>query len=113
MEAKKTLIHFFNMIARIVHLYIHPKHKEDFLQMFEGKKSKIRSFEGCKYLNLLECKDENPEYFHVATFSHWISQEYLDNYRKSDVFGQVWPQTKKWFAKKPEAQSFEVLELLD
>ena len=113
MAVKKILIPFFNMIARIVHLYIHPKHKEDFLQMFEGKKSKIRSFEGCEYLNLLECTDGNPDYFHVATFSHWKSQEDLDNYRKSDVFGEVWPQTKKWFSKKPEAKSFVVREILE
>lgn len=98
------------MIARIVHLYIDKKNKEDFLKMFESRKDMIRNFEGCSYLNLLLVEHEDCSQF--STFSHWESEEHLNKYRSSNVFGQVWPRTKKWMVKKPKAQSFSLVEVL-
>ena len=43
-----------------------------------------------------------------ATLSFWETQEDLDVYRKSTLFGEVWPATKALFAAPPEAQSYEL-----
>lgn len=99
------------MIARIVHLFIDKKNEQDFLDMFSEKKQLIRNFEGCHYLNLLS-KDHGT-YVQFSTFSHWRSQKDLDKYREGNVFGQVWPQTKQWMVKKPQAESFELVENLN
>ena len=41
-----------------------------------------------------------------ATVSKWDSEESLNDYRKSELFGVVWPETKRLFASAPEAVSY-------
>ena len=43
-----------------------------------------------------------------ATLSFWNAQDDLDIYRKSALFGEVWPASKALFAAPPEAQSYEL-----
>ena len=43
-----------------------------------------------------------------ATLSFWSAQDDLDTYRKSALFGEVWPASKALFAAPPEAQSYEL-----
>ena len=76
----------------------------EFLGLFESYKTRIRNFEGCTFLELYQDKD-NPNIF--FTYSCWNSEEDLENYRQSDLFENVWSQTKKLFNDKPLAWSVD------
>lgn len=90
------------MIIRIVRMTFKPEEVDSFLELFEGSKSQIRHFEGCMHLELL--KDaSHPCIF--STYSKWKNEESLNAYRKSSLFGKVWPATKTKFAEKPVAFS--------
>ena len=79
---------------------------ETFLKLFKQYKDQIRNQPGCKRLELIQ----NPIIpAQISTLSKWETESDLNNYRESKLFGIVWPETKKLFAKKPEAQSFEIL----
>lgn len=88
------------MIIRIVKLTFKPEHIQAFHDIFNESCQYIRSQEGCMGLRLLQDKKQ-PEIF--FTYSHWASEEDLNRYRNSDLFGRVWPATKKLFADAPEA----------
>jgi heme-degrading monooxygenase HmoA len=74
----------------------------EFLEMFDGVKSKIRAFEGCEYLELWQDADQPNVYL---THSHWQNPEALENYRHSELFKATWAKTKVSFADKPIAFS--------
>ena len=90
------------MIIRIVKMTFKPEHVPAFLEVFEQSKSRIRNFDGCRHLELLNDIDQPNIYF---TYSHWDSQAHLNAYRDSELFGDVWPRTKTLFAARPEAWS--------
>jgi quinol monooxygenase YgiN len=94
------------MIIRIVRMTFQPECRAEFLLKFEMWRPRIASVKGCRSLKLLEDVD-NPNVF--CTFSEWDSQQDLDNYRKSDIFAEVWPLTKAMFADKPIAWSSRVI----
>ncbi len=77
---------------------------QDFLLFFDQVKTKIASFEGCLGMKLMHDK-QNP--FIIFTYSHWESETALDNYRKSDLFGKVWPNVKPLFSAPPQAWSLD------
>jgi heme-degrading monooxygenase HmoA len=83
-----------------------PRDVEKFLNIFNQYKTRIKSAEGCTSLELIQ-NTEFPD--QISTLSQWDSQFYLDNYRGSDVFKEVWPMTKELFSAKPRATSFEIL----
>ncbi len=97
------------MIVRMVRMTFQPEKIDDFLAVFQATKSKIRAFEGCQHLELLRDVTHANVFF---TYSHWHSAAHLNNYKKSKLFGQVWPSTKKLFLAPPEAWSTEQLEIL-
>ena len=79
-----------------------PEKIDEFLEIFDSSKEKIRASEGCHRLELL--KDINsPNIF--FTYSHWESEEDLNNYRKSELFAATWAKTKEFFAEEAEANS--------
>lgn len=81
-----------------------------FLEIFESSKDLIRSYPGCMHLELLQdVKDKNV----YSTYSWWGAQENLDDYRSSELFGKVWPKTKKLFSAPVQANSYEQKILLD
>ncbi len=92
------------MIVRVVKLTIDPERVNDFQQMFEKKKEKIRNFPGCKRLELLRDRTENNIFF---TYSFWNLETDLENYRKSEMFAETWEYTKSLFSGKPEAWSLD------
>ena len=49
----------------------------------------------------------------LYTYRLWESDEHIQTYRKSELFGSVWPRTKALFAGKPEAFSMERVELTE
>ncbi len=95
------------MIIRIVRMTFRREEVENFRALFESNKSQIRDFPGCRHLELHQDAN-NPSIF--CTYSHWDRQDDLDNYRKSELFGKVWPATKALFADKPMAFSNVVVD---
>ena len=92
------------MLIRIVRMTFKPEEVDNFLQLFEESKDRIRHFEGCHHLELL--KDYSTENI-LTTYSHWESEEALNHYRYSDLFKEVWANTKSKFADKPIAFSLK------
>ncbi|OUJ72450.1 putative quinol monooxygenase [Hymenobacter crusticola] len=91
------------MIIRIVRMSFRPDAIADFLQLFSASENKIRQVPGCHHLELWQDVDQPHTY---CTYSHWESVATLDSYRRSALFGEVWPATKKLFA--APAQAFSV-----
>ena len=94
------------MIIRIVRLSFKPEHISDFKNVFYTNEKHIASFPGCSSVTLLQDK-KNPEVF--FTYSLWDKEESLEQYRKSDLFNQVWGTVKPLFNDKPQAWSCDKL----
>lgn len=97
------------MFKRVVKLEFKQENIGTFLTDFEEVKEKIRAFPGCKSLELLQDKSDTGVFF---TLSIWESEQDLENYKNSDLFGVVWPQTKALFKDKPLAWSLDSLHKL-
>ena len=65
------------MIVRIVKLTFKPTETDNFLAIFEDSKNKIRAFEGCERLELLNDINNRNIYF---TYSWWQHPDNLENY---------------------------------
>lgn len=97
------------MFTRIVKLSFDPLKIETFLENFNNNKDKIRNFEGCRLLELYQDKNNESIFF---TYSFWESETHLENYRNSELFKNVWTQTKILFNSKPEAWSVDTVDSL-
>ncbi|NRD22595.1 antibiotic biosynthesis monooxygenase [Winogradskyella litoriviva] len=97
------------MLVRIVKLSFDPFKIDEFLANFEIVKDKIRTFEGCQFLELYRDKNNTNIFF---TYSYWDSEDALNNYRNSNLFKAVWSKTKPLFNGKPEAWSVHKLASL-
>lgn len=71
-----------------------------FIEIFNSSCSKIRSFDGCCDLTLLQSQDDKRIFF---TISIWNSSHDLEKYRSSELFQTTWSKTKILFEEKPEA----------
>jgi len=87
------------MITRIVKMTFRPEETAAFEKLFFTHNDKIRNFPGCTHLELLKA---GTVYF---TYSRWNDPADLENYRKSDLFSEVWSNTKALFAAPAEAWS--------
>lgn len=74
----------------------------DFLKIFAASREAIRSFPGCTRLQLLQGEADSGVFF---TYSHWEKEDDLNSYRDSDLFEEVWSETKKLFRARPKAWS--------
>jgi quinol monooxygenase YgiN len=90
------------MIIRIVKMTFEPQKVNDFRTIFNESKQLIRNMEGCSHLELLNDINTPNIYF---TYSYWDSELHLENYRNSELFADVWAQTKALFSAKAEAWS--------
>ncbi len=88
------------MIIRIVKLQFQPDKTAEFLTFFQSIKEVVNGFEGCLGMQLLQ-DAKHPNI--IMTYSHWIDEDALENYRLSEAFGGIWPTIKPWFEAKPEA----------
>jgi len=95
------------MLIRIVRMTFKEGSREAFLQNFDQNKAFIRNFPGCQYLELWE--DEQDKNIFL-TYSHWESEEALNQYRDSELFKTVWTFTKALFAARPVAFSSKKLQ---
>jgi len=94
------------MFTRIVKMEFKPEEIENFLTNFEEVKEKIRNFPGCQFLELYRDKYNTDIFF---TYSKWSHENDLENYRKSDLFKNVWATTKPMFRSKAQAWSVDTL----
>lgn len=92
------------IIIRIVRMTFLPEKTNEFQRIFEQCKNDIKSMPGCLHLELWQDTDQ-PNVF--MTYSHWESEEALENYRRTEFFGLIWKKTKVLFADAPLAFSAE------
>ena len=92
------------MFVRIVKMSFQPEKIPTFLENFDKKKENIRNFPGCRLLELYRDKT-NPNIF--FTYSYWDKEEDLENYRHSELFKNIWAETKVFFNDKPQAWSVD------
>ncbi len=95
------------MIKRIVKLTFREEEISTFLQIFEESKSKIRNFDGCHHVELLQGLEPNNIFF---TFSIWEDEAALNRYRYSELFEKTWAKTKILFSDKPQAWSVNYID---
>ncbi|MCG8573356.1 MAG: antibiotic biosynthesis monooxygenase [Flavobacteriales bacterium] len=93
-------------LQRIVKMTFEADRCQDFEEKFETIKDLIAGQEGCLGVRLLKEQTGSGVYF---TYSEWESEADLNAYRKSDLFGEVWPTVKAWFKEKPEAWSTQLI----
>lgn len=95
------------MLVRTVRMTFKAGSGEDFLQIFEEYKLAIRNSSGCHHLELWQDElDKNI----FLTYSHWESEEALNQYLDSELFKKVWGFIKVLFSSKPMAFSSKKLE---
>lgn len=90
------------MVLRVVRMTFVPALTPDFLALFQASEARIRQQPGCRRLELWQDAND-PAIF--CTFSHWETAADLDAYRRSALFGEVWPATKRLFAEPAYAFS--------
>jgi quinol monooxygenase YgiN len=88
------------MVTRIVKMNFRDDAVATFQTIFNTYKEKIRAAEGCTHLTLLRHTPDGNIFF---TYSKWEDESYLEQYRHSDTFAEVWPQTKALFQAPAEA----------
>ncbi len=93
------------MLVRIVRMHFTEAGVDEFLGIFNTNREAIRNFPGCTHLQLLTDLDDPLCY---TTLSHWNSEEDLENYRKSELFGNVWGRVKTLFSERSQAFSLVV-----
>lgn len=92
------------MIIRIVKLTFQEDKTQDFLSFFDTIAQVVNTFPGCQGMKLIK-NIHSPQI--IMTYSHWDSEEALNNYRDSETFRHVWSTIKPWFGDRPEAWSME------
>jgi quinol monooxygenase YgiN len=96
------------MIRRVVKMHFRLSEVENFSALFHAKAKDIRAMPGCIHLELWQ-DVSNPEIF--FTYSLWEEIDFLESYRASPLFKDVWSQTKLLFKEKPVAWSVNQLEV--
>ena len=97
------------MLIRIVRMTFKPEEIDSFLAVFEASKDKIRNFEGCQYLELMQDANQSNV---LITFSKWDNEAHLNSYRFSELFKSTWAKTKPLFEAPPVAFSMNSLILV-
>ena len=90
------------MIIRIVKMHFAPENRTAFEKIFSESAPKIRAFNGCSHVHLLNDTNDNCRYF---TYSHWENEAALEDYRNSELFKTTWAKTKPLFDAPAEAWS--------
>jgi len=95
------------MIKRIVKMGFKPENVDVFKEIFKTNWQKIKGFEGCLHVELLQDQNDPSVFF---TYSHWESEVHLNVYRNSELFAKVWGNTKILFNHKPQAWSLKEID---
>lgn len=97
------------MLVRIVKMTFREDAVADFQIFFQGRKDKIRAFEGCTHLQLWQDSSQANIFF---TYSLWQNETALLHYRNSSFFRETWYHTKQMFSAKAEAWSLNQVEIV-
>ena len=89
----------------MVRLTFSPETVDAFDEMYVQFEARIEAWPGCQMVRSMKVPGQPCQ---RATLSFWETQNDLDAYRKSTLFGEVWPATKAFCAAPPEAQSYEL-----
>jgi len=90
------------MITRIVKITLLPEKINAFIDVFNESSEQIKSFKGCR--NAMLVRDICHEHI-LFTISEWDDESYLNLYRDSSFFAEVWKKAKTTFAEKATAWS--------
>ncbi|MBL7765501.1 MAG: antibiotic biosynthesis monooxygenase [Chitinophagaceae bacterium] len=96
-------------MIRVVRLCFKQEHIADFKSLFESRKENIRHFNGCRYLELWQDKQDARVFY---TYSIWDEESHLEDYRVSELFQDTWGTVKQWFDAAPQAFSADPLNIL-
>ena len=83
-----------------------PEHVETFKNVYRENWTAIKSFNGCRHVELLQANESRNLFF---TYSIWESEEHLNAYRESELFKKIWGGTKVLFNDRPQAWSVDEL----
>ncbi|MDG2209054.1 MAG: antibiotic biosynthesis monooxygenase [Flavobacteriales bacterium] len=95
------------MITRVVRMSFSVDTLDQFEALFAKHQDAISAVSGCQKVEL-QAELGAPQI--RVTISQWDSLEALDAYRKSALFGEVWPATKLLFSAPPTAHSFVAVQ---
>ncbi|MAI23630.1 MAG: antibiotic biosynthesis monooxygenase [Crocinitomicaceae bacterium] len=90
------------MLLRVVKMEFHPSNVKAFDSLFDRIHVRIESMPGCHQVLLLHGHGDGAV---RTTLSWWEDEIHLEAYRKSELFGEVWPKTKALFSAPPVAWS--------
>lgn len=90
------------MLTRIVQLEFELDKIDAFLSYFDRINQMVNTFPGCSGVKLYQDIHLPTK---IITYSHWIDEVALNNYRNSDAFNEIWSTIKPWFCEKPQAWS--------
>ena len=94
------------MLIRIVRMTFRPDAVPAFLAIFAASRPLIAAQPGCHSVALWQEAGAAGAPHVLATYSRWTSEDALNHYRRSALFGAVWPQTKALFAAPAQTFSF-------
>ena len=92
------------MITRIVKITLLPEKINTIIEVFEESREQIKAFKGCR--NAMLVRDIHHEHI-LFTISEWDDESFLNLYRDSIFFAEVWKKAKATFAEKAAAWSVE------
>lgn len=90
------------MIERLVKLHFRLDAVTEFEHIFRSGQPTISSWPGCLHVEAWKSTSEDGVYF---TYSRWIDEDALADYRRSDFFRATWAKTKLLFQAAPRAWS--------
>lgn len=90
------------MIVRIVLMNFQEDKIEAVKEFLDEVRVKIIKVPGCEQLDILQDVARENIFF---SYSHWRSEQDLENYRNSDFFKKTWARAKEWFIDNPRAWS--------
>ena len=90
------------MLLRIVKMEFDLAQVGAFDDLFAQSQSRIEAMPGCHGVSLIKGLGDQPI---RTTLSWWERDSDLQAYRKSALFGEVWPKTKAMFSAPPVAWS--------
>lgn len=94
------------MLHRFVKLTFTTENIPVFLALFDQVKDQIKANAGCQSLQLLQ-DQSSPNIMY--TYSIWSSDEDLQAYRNSPLFGATWKNTKALFEAPAQAWSTSMI----
>lgn len=86
-----------------------PENLSEFLSMYNKRRKEIRSQDGCLHLEMWQDLDDPCLIF---TYSKWQDSLFLEVYRTSELFEEIWAKTKAGFSERAEAWSVRVRDEL-